>query len=83
MEARVVGAYTRAHLAGHRLVRTVRRIVGGPGLLYDRGMTNADKIVAILHERDLDGMQAAEKICQALGVDPNGDFQDPEVVVPS
>lgn len=40
-------------------------------------MTNAEKIVAILHERDLDGMQAAEKICDSFDVDPEATFTDP------
>lgn len=36
--------------------------------------TNADKVLEILHERDLSGDQAAQRICDALGVDPEGQF---------
>lgn len=36
--------------------------------------TNSDKVLEILHERDLSGEHAAQKICDALGVDPEGEF---------
>lgn len=42
-------------------------------------MTNAERVLAILHERDLSGEEASVNICDALGVDPENEF-DPERV---